>query len=180
VDGPRAGAVSGVLAEVFPAAAPRPELADRLGVFAPLIGSWDLRVTDVAPDGTESVRDGEWHFGWALDGRAVADVWISPSRAARAAGAPDGEWGLSLRFWDEGLGAYRSTWHGPHRGWVIPFTARPTGDGLALEGERDGTRLRWVFSDVGADSFRWRAEEDADGTGFRVRQRFEATRTQGR
>jgi len=38
---------------------------------------------DVAPDGSVEVGDGEWHFGWALDGRALADVWISPSRAAR-------------------------------------------------------------------------------------------------
>jgi hypothetical protein len=163
------------LAGVFTAAAPRPELAGRLALFAPLVGSWHLRVTDVAVDGVETERDGEWHFGWALDGRALADVWISPSRAARAAGAPDGEWGLSLRFWDEGLGRYRSTWHGPARGWVIPFTAAPAPGGLVLEGERDGTRLRWVFSEVTAEAFRWRAEED-DGEGFRVRQRFVAAR----
>jgi hypothetical protein len=167
-----------VLAEVFPAPAPRPELAERLGVFAPLIGSWDLVVEDVAPDGSVEVSDGEWHFGWALDGRALADVWISPSRAARAAGARDGEWGLSLRFWDGALGAYRSTWHGPLRGWVLPFRALPTGDGLVLEGVRDGTGLRWIFSEVTAVSFRWRAEEAEDGAPFRVRQRFAATRRQ--
>lgn len=163
--------------DVFSADAPRPELADRLGVFAPLVGTWDLVVEDVAADGSVEVSDGEWHFGWALDGRALADVWISPSRAARARGARDGEWGLSLRFWDESLGAYRSTWHGPLRGWVIPFTARPTGDGLVLEGARDGIRLRWVFSDLTTASFRWRAEEAAAGADFRVRQRFAATRT---
>jgi hypothetical protein len=170
------------LAAVFTASAPRPELAGRLAVFAPLVGSWHLRVTDVAADGTETERDGEWHFGWALDGRALADVWISPSRAARAAGAPDGEWGLSLRFWDETLGRYRSTWHGPARGWVIPFTATPTDDGLVLEGERDAVRVRWVFSAVGTDSFAWRAEEDEDGAGYGVRQRFAAIRsaTEGR
>jgi hypothetical protein len=163
--------------EVFAAAAPRPELADRLGVFAPLIGSWDLVVEYLDADGgVETREDGEWHFGWALDGRALADVWISPSRAARARGARDGEWGLSLRFWDEAAGAYRSTWHGPLRGWLIPFTARPTDDGLALEGERDGTRLRWTFSELTDDSFRWRAEEASGGGAFRVVQRFAATR----
>jgi hypothetical protein len=135
-----------VLAEVFPADAPRPELAERLGVFAPLIGSGDLVVEDVAPDGAVEVSDGEW--------------------------------GLSLRFWDEALGAYRSTWHGPLRGWVIPFRALPTGDGLVLEGVRDGTGLRWIFSEVTAVSFRWRAEEAEDGAPFRVRQRFAATRRQ--
>jgi hypothetical protein len=66
--------------------------------------------------------------------------------------------------------------HGPLRGWVIPFTARPTGDGLVLEGERDGTALRWIFSDLTVDGFQWRAEESEDGTAFRVRQRFTATR----
>jgi hypothetical protein len=163
--------------DVFSADAPRPELADRLGVFAPLVGSWDLVVEDVAADGSVEVSDGEWHFGWALDGRALADVWISPSRAARARGARDGEWGLSRRFWDESLGAYRSTWHGPLRGWVIPFTARPTAGGLVLEGTRDGVGLRWVFSELTTASFRWRAEEAAAGEDFRVRQRFSATRT---
>jgi hypothetical protein len=162
--------------DVFTADAPRPELAGRLGVFAPLIGSWMLRVEDVGTDGTIEVTDGEWHFGWALDGRALADVWLSPSRAARADGGRDGEWGLSLRFWDEGRGVYRSTWHGPLRGWVIPFTAHPTDDGLRLEGERDGVQLRWIFSDVTAGSFRWRAEEAEPGADFRIRQRFSATR----
>lgn len=163
--------------DVFAAAAPRPELADRLAVFAPLIGSWDLVVEYLAPDGSvETSEDGEWHFGWALDGRALADVWISPSRAARAQGARDGEWGMSLRFWDAAIGAYRSTWHGPLRGWVIPFSARPIGDGLALEGERDGTRLRWVFSDMTPEAFRWRAEESEGDAEFRVVQRFMATR----
>ena len=57
-----------------------------------------------------------------------------------------------------------------------PFAARPTEDGLLLEGERDGTALRWIFSELTADGFRWRAEEAEDGTTFRVRQRFTATR----
>jgi hypothetical protein len=174
--GGHGAAVTDHLADAFTAAAPRPELADRLGVFAPLVGSWDLVVEDVGPDGDVEVGDGEWHFGWALDGRALADVWISPSRGARAEGARDGEWGLSLRFWDEAFGAFRSTWMGPLRGWVIPFTARPTADGLVLEGDRDGTRLRWIFTEVTATGFRWRAEEAEPGADFRVRQRFTATR----
>jgi hypothetical protein len=127
----------------------RPELADRLGIFAPLIGSWVLRVEDIGQDGAVEVSDGEWHFGWALDGRALADVWLSPSRAARATGARDGEWGLSLRFWD----------------------------GLVLEGERDDVRLHWIFSDITPTSFQWRAEEAEPGADFRVRQRFTATRS---
>jgi hypothetical protein len=166
---------SEVLGTVFLSAAPRPELASRMAVFEPLIGSWSLVVDNVGPDGTVRTTDGEWHFGWALDGRALADVWISPARASRAGN--DGEWGLSLRFYDPKIGAFRSTWHGPGRGWVIPFTGKPTADGFALEGEADGTRFRWVFSELTAETFSWRAEETPAGAVEPVvRQRFRARR----
>jgi hypothetical protein len=164
-------------AEVFFADSPRPELGHRLAVFAPLIGTWSLVVEDVTVDGTTSQRDGEWHFGWALGGRALADIWICPSRKAMAAGAPDGEWGMSLRFWDEQLNTYRSTWHGPARGWVIPFLATIENGGIVLRGQRDGVDLAWIFSDVRQKSFSWRAEEREPGSDWRTRQRFAATRT---
>lgn len=171
--------VSARIASVFTAARPRPELAEHLAVFEPLIGSWSLVVRNFAEDGTVRTTDGEWHFGWALDGRALADVWISPARASRSGGA-DGEWGMSLRFYDPRLGAFRSTWLGPGRGWVIPFVGRPTEDGFALEGEANGVRLRWVFSELTAESFAWRAEETPPGAvrSF-VRQRFQARRALG-
>ena len=166
--------------ELFSAAGPRPELADRLSLFAPFIGRWSLVVTDVEPDGSSTTTDGEWEFGWALDGRAVADVFVSPSRAARAAGAEDGEWGVTVRFPDPGSDRWRSTWQGPHRGWVIPFTAAPaepgSGDHIVLTGERDGVRLRWIFSELTDRSFRWRAEETPPGGRPWIRQRFEARR----
>jgi hypothetical protein len=65
---------------------------------------------------------------------------------------------------------------GPRRGWVIPFTGRPTADGIELPGERDGTVLRWRFSRLRGDSFSWQAEETPPGGPPWVRQRFEATR----
>ena len=162
-------------ADAFTAAGPRPELADRLGMFAPLIGSWALQVFDYGPGELVVESTAEWHFTWALDGRAVADVWINPSRADRGPDA-DGEWGLSLRFYDTTIEAWRSTWHGPKKSWVIQFTGRPTGDGIALEGRRGDIGLRWIFSDLTADSFNWRAEETGPDGVTVVRQRFVATR----
>jgi hypothetical protein len=165
------------MSDVLVSDRPRPELAEPLGLFAPLIGSWSLVVENFAEDGTVQVTDGEWHFGWALDGRAVTDVWISPSRARRSAEGLDGEWGMTLRFFDPAIGAFRSTWHGPARGWVIPFIGRPTEDGLMLEGELDGVLRRWIFTDITADGFTWRAEETSAGaTEPFVRQRFTALR----
>jgi len=137
-------------------------------------------VFDYEPDGTVAESTAEWHFTWALNGKAVADVWINPARVDRTGGA-DGEWGLSLRFYDPALDAWRSTWHGPAKGWVIPFLARPDTDadnpgGIVLEGTRDGVTLRWTFSEIGPESFRWRAEETGPDRVAYVRQRFEATR----
>ena len=45
--------------DVFTAARPRPELADRFRVFEPLIGSWDLVVEYLGADGAvETTEDG--------------------------------------------------------------------------------------------------------------------------
>jgi hypothetical protein len=167
-------AARAALADVLLADHPRPELETHLAVFAPLIGSWQLQVSNYEPGGSRSETDAEWTFCWALDGRAMIDVWISPSRGRRT--DPAGEWGMSVRFWDDEAAAFRSTWHGPARGWVVPFLARESAGGLVLETLPGQPWRRWVFSGLTAEAFRWRAEERGpDGQAF-VRQRFRARR----
>jgi hypothetical protein len=167
--------LSNGLLDAFAAPGPDPVLADRLALFGQFVGSWDLTVTDIDPDGAETTLPGEWHFGWALAGRAVADVWICPRRTG--SGHSAGEHGLSLRFYDPELGAWRSTWMGPDRGIVRAFVARPTGTGIALDGRFDGVDIRWSFSDIGPTSFRWRNEESTDGgASWRLVQTFDARR----
>lgn len=165
------------MSDVLLSPAPHPDAHDQLLAFTPMIGRWSLRVENIAADGTVVLTDAEWHFSWALDGRAVVDVWISPARGGGRDAAP-GEWGMSVRFYDESIGRIRSTWHGPGRGWVIPFLARTIGGELRLEAEHDGLEVRWTFSDIAERSFRWRAEERAGGGEWRVRQRFDATRVE--
>lgn len=155
--------------------APLERLSGVLAVFSPLIGSWSLEVENIAADGSVTRSDAEWHFDWALGGRAVVDVWISPARANRAS-PDDGEWGMSVRFYDEQLQTWRSTWHGPGRGWVIPFLAHEVDGGLRLEANHDGTPIRWTFSDIREDSFRWRAEHQQEDGSWQIRQTFAATR----
>jgi hypothetical protein len=168
-----------VLAGLFVSDAPRPEFEQAFRPFAPLIGSWDLDVTWYDDEGRLTRETtGEWHFAWALDGRAVADIWITPSRAVRRP-EEEGEWGLSIRIYDPELGAFRSTWMGPEHAFVMTFIGRPSPGGMTLEArEPKAAKTRWIFTDVTATSFRWRNEdEDADGRIF-VRQRFSATRAQ--
>ena len=163
------------LQDAFASPGPAPGLADQLALFGRFVGSWDLEVTDIAPDGTATTTAGEWHFGWALGGRAVADVWICPRRLPD--GSSPGEHGLSLRFYDEDLGAWRSTWLGPGRRVVRAFEARAEGDGIVLSGRFDDADLRWSFSDITPASFHWQNEVSHDGgRTWRVQQTFAARR----
>jgi hypothetical protein len=163
-----------VLAGLFVSDAPRPEFAEPFAAFEPLIGSWDLDVRWYDETGAVTRQTkGEWHFAWALDGRAVADVWITPSRAARATDG-DGEWGLSIRIWDPELDAFRSTWMGPKAAFVMTFIAHAEGDTITLEGQT--AKTRWGFTDITDTSFHWRNEDETDDGRVILRQTFEARR----
>ena len=163
-----------VLADLMVSDGPRPEYAEAFQPFAPLIGSWDLDVAWYDDDGNVTRQTkGEWHFAWALDGRAVADIWITPSRAARGTDG-DGEWGLSIRIHDPELNAFRSTWLGPKAAFVMPFIAQADGDSITLTSQTANTR--WVFTGITETGFHWRNEDQADDGRFILRQTFEAKR----
>ncbi|TDU87781.1 hypothetical protein EV138_1309 [Kribbella voronezhensis] len=168
-----------VLAGLMVSEQPRPEFEQALSPFAPLIGSWDLDVSWYDDDG-QVVREtkGEWHFAYALDGRAVADIWITPSRARREVDG-DGEWGLSIRLYDPELNAFRSTWMGPKYALVMTFVGHTGDNSITLEAnEPKSAKTRWMFTDLSPTGFNWRNEdEDADGN-IIVRQRFVGRRAQ--
>jgi hypothetical protein len=151
--------------EVLQASAPLPELAEKLRLFGQFVGSWDARVINYNADGTSLTVEAEWHFGWVLEGRAIQDVWIAPKRDLRLAGENStGDYGATLRFYDAKIDVWRSTWIGPINEKVIPFLARQSGDEIVLEGKLDTeTEVKWIFSEIKIDSFRWRSLESNDG-----------------
>lgn len=157
---------------------PHPDCAQDMQLFGQFAGSWTVDVRWHA--GTHAGRSakGEWHFAYALEGRAVLDVWIVPTRAERAAGAEPYEWGATLRFYDAALRAWRSTWIGPAHGAVLGFVARAVDEEIVLEGESaEGWPMRWIFSDVTASSFRWRQERSPDhGVNWVLYQTMKAQR----
>ena len=167
-----------VLASAFLADGPRPELAADLALFGQFVGSWDLVVIDHPEGAPPQETSGEWHFAWALDGRAVTDVWISPAREHRTRRADSGDYGLTLRFPDPAVGAWRSTWLGPVRRTVRPFLARAVGEEIVLSGSFDpGVETRWIFSQITRRSFHWRAVQSGDGwLTQRLRQEMRALR----
>ena len=152
--------------------------ASELALFGQFEGAWDLDVSWFKNGDLIREEKGEWHFGWILDGRAMQDVWVVPTRAEQERGSPPYEYGTSVRFFDAELGAWRSTWIGPVQGSVRPFTAKRRGEEIVLSGQQiDGKEIEWVFSDIRPDAFSWRfVKRTNDGSGWETVQAFECRR----
>jgi hypothetical protein len=155
------------MAEALWASGPHPEYERELALYGRFVGAWDFDWTGFDEEGNVAqTAPGEWLFDWGLEGRAVVDVWICPNRTERVKeGAPKGEWGVTVRFYDPEIDAWRVTWHGPGFGNVRPFIAKEEGDEIVQRGTTaDGEPMRWVFSDVTAHTFEWRSEISKDGS----------------
>ena len=151
------------LIEALHVQAPHPDLADSLMLFGRFVGSWDLEWTGTGADGRPATMTGELHVGWVLGGRAVQDIWIVPGRGAPGEGRPPLAFhGSTIRFYDPSIEAWRSTWIEPVNGRVRRFIGRPDGGDILLISDEDDPQLRWRFTDIEADSFRWRAESSRD------------------
>jgi hypothetical protein len=139
----------------------RSELAAELGLFGQFVGSWALECMLYNPDGSAgTVMHGELRFGWVLGGRAVQDVWIVPGRDHPDEGKAPGFHGTTIRFYDPGLGAWRSTWIDPPNNRVRRFIGRPVDADIELiSDEGIEPTWRWRFTDIAPDSFTWTSEK---------------------
>jgi hypothetical protein len=157
---------------------PAAEHAAELMLFGQFVGSWMLRWTGIDAEGAAVTMTGELHFGWVLGGRAVQDIWIVPGRGRPGEGRPPLAFhGSTIRFYDPALGAWRSTWIEPVNGRVRRFVGRAQDGEIVLLSDDDDPHLRWRFSDITPDSFRWRAETSTDrGATWRPDEEILATR----
>lgn len=172
----RAGA--GPLAAALLAAGPHPARAADLGLYGRFVGHWDFRVVNHLDDGKTVAGEGEWVFGWALEGRAVQDVWIVPAGEKRDPGAAaPGPIGTTLRFPEPGRPGWRVLWANPVSGTVLLMRAREVAGEIVQEGrDEEGQAFRWIFHDIAESSFRWRAEELGPDGRWRLRQAMEVRR----
>lgn len=163
-------------------AAASAELGDAAALYAGVMGSWDVDVVDYDVDGSKRTAEGEWHFSWALEGRAVQDVFIVPRRSARHAGmhSRENRYGTTVRFFDRPSGNWLITWINPVNGSVNRLAARREGDAIVQIGtDPDGITRRWSFVDMTPDAFRWVGEESRDnGQTWRLQAEFFARRRQ--
>ncbi|MES4909404.1 MULTISPECIES: hypothetical protein [unclassified Streptomyces] len=140
--------------------------ATEMEQFGRLAGHWATRITHYPADGSPPRRvSGEWEFGYALEGRAVLDVWQWPAREdlPSAGRSRDQECGLCVRIWDPRLQLWRFTFHGTARGDLVQMYARLIDDEIVMERAAGRDLVRWTFADITADAFHWRNERSTDG-----------------
>ena len=90
---------------------------------------------------------------WVLAGRAIQDVWILPGRFH----------GTTLRIYDPAIDAWHILWHDPLKQYYTRQTGRARDGGIVQTGWTDtGEAVRWSFSGMTPDSFRWQAERSRD------------------
>lgn len=148
--------------------------------FGRFVGLWETHIVYYPAGGSPAREaDGEWEFAYALEGRAVIDVWQVPGRRGLAgvARAANQECGLCVRIWDPRLHLWRFTFHSTALSLEMHMFCRQIGDEMVLESAEGRRLVRWIFSDVRADSFSWRSETSEDGGGtWRTDQRVHARR----
>jgi hypothetical protein len=149
--------------------APAADRASDLELYGWLIGDWVMDATVHRDDGTTFKGSGEIHFGWVLQGRAIQDVWILPGIF----------YGTTLRIYDPGLGAWHILWSDPLRQFYTRQIGRAQGKDIMQIGRNDsGVTLRWSFTDITPDSFRWLGERSYDdGKSWQLQAEFRAHRT---
>lgn len=151
--------------------------AGELALFGRFVGSWELAWTGYLPDGTTARASGELHFGWALGGRAVQDVWIVPGPGEPGAGVPPLAFhGTTVRFYDRALGAWRSIWIDPVNARVRRFIGRADGADIVLLSDEEAPILRWTFCEIADDRFRWLGERADDADCWSLEDEMIATR----
>ncbi|PTL84003.1 hypothetical protein [Vitiosangium sp. GDMCC 1.1324] len=167
--------------EALAAPGPHPSLGEHAATYGRLIGSWAGEVHDHAPDGRVSVSNVEIHFAWVLEGRAIQDLWISPTLAERASGGHLPEryrYGTTLRIFDPELAAWRVVWQNPVIGTRSDLIGRRQGDDIVQVGMRDARPIRWTFLDITPQSFVWRGHIlEPDGETWWLESEFRVRRT---
>lgn len=122
-------------------------------LYGKLIGDWD--VIWIENEGTDSERKvkGEWIFSWVLEGMAIQDLFIVPSRAEREINPqPDGEYGTTVRMYNSNT-----------NNWDIYYGC--IGNAVRLVGRKEGnaivhteiteSKMKWIISDITENSFKW-------------------------
>ena len=131
-------------------------ISEEYDFFGSLIGEWDFFLNEYLEDSEPKRVKGERIFSRVLDGTAVQDIFIVPSRSERLRDKQlDAEYGTTLRIYNPQTMAW-DIFYGC-MGEAIRLTARKVGEEIILT-ENTTRKMRYVFSDIKSSSFLWRKE----------------------
>jgi hypothetical protein len=147
---------------------PAADRPDKMKVYGWLIGRWTMDATLHFDDGSRHDGAGEIYFGWALQRRAVQDVWILPGVF----------YGTTLRVYDPALDAWHILWSDAVRQVYTRQIGRAQGNDIVQLGKNDaGESVRWSFGAITPDSFRWTGKRSRDeGETWQLQAEFFARR----
>ena len=155
-----------------------PEIPEAADAYGWLVGGWELECLQYA--GVAVSIKGEAHFEWALEGRAIQDVWIMPGVAERtpASDRSKNMYGTTLRVWDSSIEAWRIYWRNPVHYHFEDQIGRWSGEDVVQVGMRpNGTVTRWSFTEITRDSFHWIGESlEPNGRTWFLEGEFRARR----
>jgi hypothetical protein len=163
------------------AAGRSPEIPESDDVYGWLVGSWELDVRHYrGVDVSAQKIKGEVQASWALEGRAVQDLWIMPRRGERPANLDktNNMYGTTLRVWDPAIEAWRITWINPAHNHREEQIGRRIGSDIVQIGARsNGTPTRWRFTEITPNSFHWLGDAlEPDGKTWKLEGEFLARR----
>lgn len=143
-------------------ASPKSELREKLNLFGQFVGDWNFEGVFAKGTPNEWRVPGEWLFSWILDGTAVQDVFICPSREEiKLNPNPDAEYGTTVRFYDP----VTDTWNVCYGllGSMEVFEAKQIGEQIIVKNKDESDGLnQWVFSEITPSSFHWQNRKSYD------------------
>lgn len=170
-------------ADALHSSGPASDRAQGMGLYGWLVGSWNMDVIIFDENGAKRSLSGFVSAGWVLEGRAIQDVFAVPELF----------YGTTLRVYDPERDIWQVRWTDPLNQVYVSMTGRAQGADIVNEGAEppsltrlygaalDGAAtIRWTFTDITANSFRWRSERSIDGTAWTLQREYLARRVAAR
>jgi hypothetical protein len=152
---------------------PAQDRSEKMMLYGQFIGSWEGDIVVHLSGGEQYRGSCEIHFGWALEGLAIQDIWISPARKDRqniSASVPFNMYGTTLRVYDPQSDLWTITWCNPVSQTFSKMTGQQIGDDIVQEyTAEDGTRVEWRFTEITENSFHWIRRESKDGASWEMK-----------
>ena len=143
-------------------------------LYGGFVGEWDFDWYDHLEDREPRHVKGEWIFSWVLEGLVVQDVFICPSRETRdVTPQQDAAYATTIRMYNPD----KKAWDILYTEWGCATTLEGRMEnGCIVQVANGNDGLRWVFSDITPDSFRWRRMVRDGGSNWKTEAYALATR----